>query len=168
MTVFTPPRGLGRGDPVANFDCGQASLNRWLADQAVRNQESGASRTFVTIAEDGAIAGYYALSSFSVARAAAGPPAEDDPPDPVPVSLIGRLAVDHRFAGLGLGQSLLKDAVRRAIDVSLQVGNTAVLVSTANDIVIGFYRRFGFRPLPGAPATLFLTLNDARATLDVR
>ena len=164
MTAFGQPRGLMRGDLVARFDCGVVSLDNWLKNQATRNQESGASRTFVTMAEDGAIAGFYSLSSFSIARADSGPTGQNMP-DPVPVTLIGRLAVDRRFARQGLGQSLLQDAVLRAIRVSLHVGSAGILVHAETEAVIGFYERFGFSPLPGAPRTLLLTINDARATL---
>lgn len=167
MTRFSAIRAVARGDAVASFHCGVASLDNWLKRQAIRNQDSGASRTFVTFADDGTIAGYYSLSSFALARAHSGE-LGTAMPDPVPVTLIGRLAVDHRFAGLGLGASLLQDAVLRAVRVSLEVGSAGILVHTQDERVIPFYERFGFARLAGDPGTLLLTMNDATATLAAR
>lgn len=164
MTTFSPPRAIARHDPVATFDCGVASLDRWLKNQAIRNQDSGTSRTFITITDDGTIAGYYSLSSFAVVRAETGAFGKGMP-DPVPTTLIGRLAVDRRFEGHGLGASLLQDAATRAVRVSLEVGSVGILVHALNESVIPFYEKFGFTRLDGAPNTLLLTMNDALATI---
>lgn len=164
MTAFGATRAIVRGDAVAKFDCGVAYLNNWLKNQAIRNQDSGASRTFVTIAAEGTIAGYYSLSSFSVARVDTGDLGRGLP-DPVPVTLIGRLAVDVRFKGLGLGGSLLQDAALRAVRVSLEIGSAGILVHTQDASVIPFYERYGFTRLDGDPSVLLLTMNDAKATV---
>jgi len=163
MHWFGDPRAIKRGDAVAKFDCGVVSLNNWLKNQAIRNQDSGASRTFVSICDDGTIAGYYCLSAFSVAQSDVGGTGHGMP-DPVPVTLIGRLAVDVRFAGHGLGRSLLRDAVLRAVTVAQQVGSVGILVH-ANEDAIGFYKRFGFQQLPKDSSTLMITMNDARVTI---
>jgi len=164
VSSFSQPRALVRGDAVSRFDCGVASLNKWLKNQAIRNQDSGASRTFVTVAQDGVIGGYYCLSSFSVARSEAGQSGMGMP-DPVPVTLIGRLAVDLRFTGHGIGRSLLRDAALRAVQAGLHVGSAGILVHAEGEGVVGFYERFGFRSLPGRAATLLLTMNDACTTI---
>lgn len=166
MTAFSATRAIERGDAVANFDCGVAYLNNWLKNQAIRNQDSGASRTFVTIADD-AIAGYCSLSWYSVARADTGERGTGMP-DPVPLTLIGRLAVDERFEGHGLGESLLQDAALRAIRVSFEIGSAGILVHTQDESVIPFYERYGFVRLDGDPSALLLTLNDAKATIASR
>ena len=165
MTFFSSPRALQRGDRVGRFDCGVDSLNAWFRTLAIRSQESGASRTFVTFSDDGAIAGYYSLSSFTIARALT----ENLPggmPDPVPVTLIGRLAVDQRFRGLGLGASLLQDAVMRAIRVSVEVGSAAVVAHTRDESVVAFYEKFGFSRLEGDQRTLMIPMVDAIATVE--
>jgi predicted N-acetyltransferase YhbS len=113
MTRFSATRPIKRGDPVSRFDCGLAALNAWLRNHAIRNQDSGASRTFITMADPSTIAGYYSLSAFTVARADVGGLGMAMP-DPIPVTLIGRLAVDRRCAGQGLGANLLRDAALRA------------------------------------------------------
>ena len=165
MTTFSPPRALLRGDRVGSFDCGVASLNSWFRTLALKNQEAGGSRTFVTNDQDGSIAGYYSLSSFTIAREATGDFGAELP-DPIPVTLIGRLAVDQRFKGLGLGASLLRDAAVRAMDVSLQIGSAAIVVHTRDESVVPFYERFGFTRLDGDRQTLILPMRDAIATIE--
>lgn len=86
-------------------------------------------------------------------------------PDPVPVLLLGRLAVDEQFAGRGLGSSLLADAVSRALAAAESIGAAAMLVHASTDEVVGFYERFGFEQFPASPRTVFLLFSDARKTL---
>lgn len=167
MTEFARPRALARGDRVGTFSCGVRPLDNWFRTLALRNQEAGASRTFVSIAADGSVAGYYSLSSFTVRKADAGELGAAMP-DPVPATLIGRLAVDQRFRSVGLGASLLQDAVVRAVDVSLQVGSAAVVVHTRDAAAPPFSERFGFTRLPGDEHTLVLTMRDAAATIAAR
>ncbi|MCY7412296.1 MAG: GNAT family N-acetyltransferase [Salinibacterium sp.] len=164
MTQFSPPRALQRGDPVGSFDCGVESLNNWLRTLAIRNQEAGASRTFVTIADDQTIAGYYSLSSFTIIRESAGKIGRGLP-DPIPATLIGRLAVDQRFGGAGLGTSLLRDAVERAIRVSLEVGSAVIIAHTRDESVVTFYEKSGFKRLARDYQTLMLPMVDAVVTL---
>ncbi|TQL47123.1 acetyltransferase (GNAT) family protein [Homoserinimonas aerilata] len=163
--AFAQPRALRRGDRVGAFDCGVAGLNNWFRTLALKNQEAGASRTFVTIADDGSVAGYYSLSSFTIARDSTGN-LGGGLPDPIPATLIGRLAVDRRFTGLSLGGSLLQDAALRAVQVSLQVGSAAIVVHTRDDSVVPFYERFGFTRLDGDKQTLILPMTDAVATVE--
>jgi GNAT superfamily N-acetyltransferase len=164
MSSYSLPRSLKRGDPVGSFDCGVSSLNTWFRTLALRNEEAGASRTFVSITDDGSIAGYYSVSSFTIVRELA-----DDfgrgMPDPIPATSIGRLAVDLRFRGMGLGESLLQDAVLLAVRVSLEVGSAAIVTHTREESVVPFYERFGFTRLVGDERTLMLPMVDAVATL---
>ena len=165
MTTFSQPRALQRGDHAGTFDCGVASLNSWFRTLALKNQASGGSRTFVTGADDGTIAGYYCLSSFTVARESTGEFGAGLP-EPIPATLIGRLAVDLRFHGVGLGASLLQDAFLRAVQVSLQIGSAAIVVHTRDEAVVPLYERFGFARLPGDGHTLILPMVDAVATVE--
>lgn len=165
MTRFSQPRSLERGDRVGSFDCGVPGLNTWFKTLAIRNQEAGASRTFVTVDGEDSIAGFYSLSSFTVAHSAVGEMGKGLP-DPIPATLIGRLAVDMRFRGVGLGVSLLKDAVLRAVRVSLEVGSAAIITHTREDSVVPFYEKFGFVRLDGDQRTLMLPMVDALATFE--
>lgn len=165
MTSFSPPRELRRGDRVGVFECGVASLDSWFRTLALRNQASRGTRTFVTIAEDESIAGYYCLSSFAITRETAGGFGAGLP-DPVPTTLIGRLAVGRRHQGFGLGRSLLLDAFTRAVHVSLQVGSAAIIVHASDETVLPFYERFGFTRLSGDQLTLILPMADAMAAIE--
>lgn len=86
-------------------------------------------------------------------------------PDPIPVVLIGRLAVDVRFSGQGLGYSLLQHAVITALGAAEDVGFRAILVHAINEGVVPFYEKFGFQRFPDSSLTLYLLCADARKTL---
>ena len=165
MSVSAQPRALQQGDRVGEFDCGVVSLNNWFRTLAVKNQASGSSRTFVSAADDGTIAGYYSLSSFAITREQAGEVGAGMP-DPIPATLIGRLAVDLRFRNTGLGASLLRDASLRAVQASLQVGSVAIIVHASEETVIPFYQRFGFKRLSGDHHTLYLPTTDAMSAIE--
>ena len=121
MSRYTPPEPLRPTHDLAGFDSGNDALNRWLVSRAVRNQDSGASRTFVTTC-DGLVVGYYALAASSVAQVGAPTGLRRNMPDPIPVILLGRLAVDRRHAGRGVGASLLRDAALRVATTASIVG----------------------------------------------
>jgi ribosomal protein S18 acetylase RimI-like enzyme len=120
----------------------------------------------VTIdSESDLIAGYYCLSSSSVAREDAGNALGRNSPDPVPVILVGRLAVDDRFKNQGLGSSLLQDAVVKGVEASRIIGSRAFLVHALNDGAVAFYRRYGFVSVPESPRVMYLLTKDAEATI---
>lgn len=119
----------------------------------------------VSVTRDGRVAGYYSLSSSSLVRSDAPPDLAARQPDPIPVVLLGRLAVDREFAGRGLGSSLLQHAILRAIEAAETIGIRAILVHAISDELVTFYERFGFTTFPGQERTLFLLVADARATI---
>lgn len=133
----------------------------------MKNETTGASRTFVSIERrSGRIAGYYCLSSSSLVRDEAAGGLRRNMPDPVPVILLGRLAVDTDFAGAGLGASLLQDAVLKGLAASHIIGARAFLVHALNDSAEAFYRRFGFtRMPPTSRRAMYLLMADAEATV---
>jgi GNAT superfamily N-acetyltransferase len=166
VSVFLRPRALTVEDPFADFDCGEPSLNSWLRTRAVANERGGASRTFVSVdSESDAVAGYYCLSASSSRSEDAAGALKRNMPNPIPVILIGRLAVDSRFAGQGLGASLLQDAVLKSIEAARLVGARALLVHALNDAAESFYRKFGFAPVPHGTRTLYLLTADAEKTI---
>lgn len=167
MTTFRRPRGLTAGDPVSRFDCGEPSLNEWLRGRALKNETTGASRTFVSIEGDsGEIAGYYCLSASALAPESAPGRIRRNMPTPIPVILIGRLAVDLRHGGRGLGASLLRDAVVKGIEASRIIGARAFIVDALNDAAANFYRRYGFEPVPpDSERAMYLLVADAEATV---
>lgn len=156
--VLSPPAPLGRGHLLDAFGCGEPSLDDWLRRRALANQASGASRTFVVADAPGQVMGYYALAAGAVAHETATSAVRRSMPDPVPVLVLGRLAVDRQAQGLKLGAGLLQDAVRRATGVADDAGVRALLVHALGEPARDFYLRYGFQPSPLHPLTLMLRL----------
>ena len=145
------------------FACGQDSLDEWLKRRALANQLSGASRTFVVVNQEDRVYGYYAMAAGAVSHQMATSSVRRNMPDPVPVMVLARLAVDHRAQGIKLGAALLQDAVSRAVIVSQNAGVRALLVHALHDRAKQFYEHYGFQQSPQHPMTLMLRLNNARA-----
>ncbi|MDN4612947.1 GNAT family N-acetyltransferase [Leifsonia sp. F6_8S_P_1B] len=167
MSSYHGPRSLRAGDIISEFDCGHDGLNRWLRGWARHNEARGGSRTFVSVTKDtGRVAGYYCLAASSLVRKDAPAALSRNMPDPIPVVLIGRLAVDVRHAGNGLGSSLLEHAVLQSIRVADTIGMRAIIVHAKDDRAVGFYERFGFTPFPdGSTRVLYLRASDAVRTV---
>lgn len=140
-----------------HFDCGLQTLNLWLQRQALVNEISGASRTFV-VSEDGHVIGFYALATGSVRRGDAPGKIKRGMPDPIPVMVLGRLAVDLHWQKKGVGPGLLKDAVFRTIAVAKQAGIRALIVHALSDKARDFYLHYGFQESPLNRMTLLLGL----------
>ena len=147
--------------PVHRFDdfkCGEAVLDEWLKRRASANQLSGASRTFVVVDQDQRVRGYYAMAAGAVSHQMATSSVRRNMPDPIPVMVLARLAVDQRAQGIELGASLLQDAVKRAVVVSQNAGVRALLVHALHDRAKQFYEYYGFQVSPANPMTLMLRL----------
>ncbi len=140
---------------MSEFDCGNDALNDWLINRALKNQSSGASRTFV-ICQDDRVVGYYALASGSVERVTYPKSIARNMPEPIPVMVLGRLAIDGNMQGQRLGAALLKDALLRTLSVSKSVGIRAILVHAISEHARRFYLGYGFQVSPVDPMTLML------------
>lgn len=150
--ALTPPRPLAADDDTAAFDCGRDALNHWFRRHAWRNQELGVSRTTVICdAEAGSIVGYVSLSTAQVERAWLPKAQQRNRPDPLPAILLGQLAVDLRWQGQGIAQSLMFYALTTAVRLSDQVGCFCVLTHPLDDDVRALYAAFGFEDLPFDP-----------------
>lgn len=156
---FNRPQSLVASHVISEFDCGEASLDDWLKRRALINQVSGASRTFVVTDQDNRVCGYYALAAGAVAHQLATGSVRRNMPDPIPVLVLARLAVDHRAQGIKLGAALLKDAVARAGSVAQNAGVRALVVHALNENAKAFYQHYGFAESPINPLTLMLRLN---------
>lgn len=156
------PEPIGPAHDVSDFDCGRPVLDDWLKRSALKNEASDASRTYV-VCEDGHVAGYYCLATGSVARREAPGAVRRNMPEPIPVMVIGRLAVDRRFQGRGLGSGLLRDAVLRTLRAGEIAGLRAILVHALDDEAARFYRGHGFVPSPIDDLVLMLKLDAVRA-----
>ena len=160
--ALSAPQALVSSHLLDEFTCGEPSLDEWLKRRALTNQLSGASRTFVVADLDGRVRGYYAMAAGAVSHQAATSGVRRNMPDPIPVLVLARLAVDHRAQGFQLGAALLQDAVSRAVAVSQSAGVRALLVHALHDRAKQFYQNHGFQESPQHPMTLMLRLNVAR------
>ena len=157
---LSAPEPLSASHCLDEFECGEAVLDEWLKRRAMANQLSGASRTFVVADQDRRICGYYAMAAGAVSHQMATSSVRRNMPDPVPVMVLARLAVDRRAQGVKLGASLLQDAVNRAVSVSHNAGVRALLVHALNDRAKQFYEHYGFEASPAHPMTLMLRLSS--------
>jgi predicted GNAT family N-acyltransferase len=146
------------------FACGQLSLDRFLKESARQNQDKDVSRTFVLLRdEELRVYGYYTLSAGEVDKdALPSKVGKKLPKYPVPVAVLGRLAVDESVQGQDHGRRLLTDALRRSLTASESVGLFAVIVDAIDDKAAAFYARFGFEPIPDLTSRLFLPLSTIR------
>jgi len=158
-----PPEPLAASHRLDDFDCGEAVLDDWLKRRALSNHSTGASRTFIVTDEGGHVRGYYAMAAGAVAHQLATSSVRRNMPDPIPVMVLARLAVDRRAQGLHLGAALLQDAVNRAVAVSHNAGVRALLVHALHEKAKQFYEHYGFQSSPTHPMTLMLRLSSVKA-----
>jgi GNAT superfamily N-acetyltransferase len=158
------PEHLTQAHDVAAFESGVPDLDHWLKKRAVANEHAGASRTYVVCA-GGRVVGYYALATGSVAHGRAVGRVRRNMPDPVPVMILGRLAVDRARQGRNLGSSLLRDAVLRTLQAAKIGGIRAILVHAISEEAKRFYQRYGFAVSPVDPLTLMITVAEAEKAL---
>ncbi|MGO9961032.1 MAG: GNAT family N-acetyltransferase [Solirubrobacteraceae bacterium] len=147
------------------FDSGQPSLDRWVRFYAGQSQRRDVARTFVTSDAKFNVVGYYTLVAGEVEQAAASSHVRAGVSKhfPIPVCLIARLAVDRSWQGRGLGRDLLRDAMRRTLAASDQIGIRAVVVDAIDEEAARFYRRRGFEPATDDELTLMVPIAALRS-----
>lgn len=158
---------MADADDLETFDCGVPSLNEWLSHRARHNEGSGASRTFLAIdPETSRVAGYYCLVASSLSAESAPGNLRRNMPTPIPVILLGRLAVDMQFQGRGVGVALLRDAFARCVVAARCIGAAALTVHALDERAAAFYAKFGFNPMPGASAgEMYIRMSVAEASV---
>lgn len=149
------------------FSCGEPSLDSWLCQRALKNEAMGASRTYVVCAGLGSageadVVGYYSLAVGSIEHQFTPGAIKRNMPQPIPVMLLARLAVDQHYAGHGIGTGMLQDALLRTLQAADIAGIRAMLVHALSDKAASFYRERGFVPSPFNPLVLFLALDFVR------
>lgn len=160
------PRPIGAGDDTSSFNSGEESLDRYLADRALTDHLADLGRCYVCVDGDTQnVLGYYTLSVVAVARAGLAGRARRNAPDPVPAVLLGRLAIDAKAQGTGLGRFLVRDAILSTLAAADRVGVRILLVHALHDEAASFYRQLGFERSPTDPFHLYLLLADARKSL---
>lgn len=155
---LSPPEPIAEHHDLDAFDCGEPGLDSWLRRRALANEREHASRTFV-VCSGRIVVGYYCLAAGSVAHADAPGTIRRNMPQPIPVIVLGRLAVDRRWSGKGIGAGLLKDAVLRSTQVTREIAARALLVHAISAPARNFYLKFGFIESPIDPMTLMLRLS---------
>lgn len=159
--MLSAPVALDGIHDLAPFSSGNDALDDWLRRRARANQISGASRTYV-VTDGRRVVAYYCLSSGALDLADAPGAVRRNMPDPIPMAILGRLAVDRRWQGKGLGVALLQDAVFRSAQAASIMGIRGLLVHAISDAAKAFYEHHGFTASPKHPMTLVLSLK-ARA-----
>jgi GNAT superfamily N-acetyltransferase len=162
--TLTAPAPLAEYHLIADFSSGIASLDDWLKRRARNNQASGASRSYV-ICEDRKVVGYYALASGGISLSTAANRLKRNMPDPIPMAVLGRLAIDRAYHGRGLGRALVRDAGLRVLQAAEILGIRGILVHAISEEAKAFYLALGFEPSPIEPLVLMVSLKDLTASL---
>jgi predicted GNAT family N-acyltransferase len=157
--IFEP---LGKNHDRGAFSCGIEALDRYLKTQAAQDAKRYVAAVFVLVneGEPDRILGYYTISATSV-KLSELPLATTKkiPKYPnVPATLLGRLAVSDRCRGMGFGEFLLMDALRRSFEQSAQIASAAVVVDAKDEKGLGFYQHYGFTQFPDNQRRLFLSM----------
>lgn len=159
--MITSPEKLSVSHDLSAFQSGEDSLDDWLRRRALANEHAGASRTYVVTAQQ-KVVGYYTLAVGAVAHSEAHGRIKRNMPDPVPVMVLGRLAVDKSVHNLGIGTGLLRDAVLRTLQAAEIAGIRALLVHALSESAKRFYEKHGFVLSPVNSMTVMITLAEAQ------
>lgn len=166
MGTLSAPEPISERHDVSRFDSGMDSLNTWLQRKARLNEAKGGARTYVVCDGDRVIA-FYSLAASSVERRRVSSRVGRSMPEPIPVVLLGQLAVDTNYQGRGLGADLLIDAGKRALAAADVIGARAIVVQALNEEAKQFYERFGFLPFSERePLMLLLRISELRVALE--
>lgn len=165
--AVSAPEPLADHHKLGAFDCGTPSLDDWLKRRARANRASGASRTFIVCDADEVVA-YYALASgaiSAISAASASGRFRRNMPEPIPIAVLARLAVDRAYQGKGLGRALFQDSALRVLNAASAIGIRGMIVHAISEDAKAFYAKLGFDPSPLDAMTLMVTLADIRLNL---
>ena len=166
MGPLGPPEPLASRHDTSQFSSGVPTLDAWLRGKARLNEARGGARTYVACDGD-RVAGFYSLAASSVERSRVSSRVGRNMPDPVPVILLGQLAVDEAYRGRRLGSDLMIDAAGRSLAAAGTVGARAVIVQAIDEGARTFYERFGFRPFSERePLMMALRTSEIAGLLD--
>ena len=166
MGPVAAPVPLGPRHDVSQFSSGVPALDAWLQGKARINEAKGGARTYVACDGD-RVAGFYSLAASAIEKRRLPSRAGRNMPEPIPVILLGQLAVDSAYQGRRLGSDLLVDATRRAGTAAEVIGARAIVVQAIDEQATAFYGRFGFRPFSDRePLMLILRMSELDAFLE--
>ncbi len=164
---IAPPERLTAQHDVSDFDSGEPVLDDWLRRRALANEDAGSSRTYVVCAQK-RVVGYYALAVGAVAHVGAPGRVKRNMPDPVPIMVLGRLAVDKEFQRRRIGTGLLRDGVLRTIQTAEIAGIRAIVVHAISEAAKRFYQEYGSIASLIDPMTVMVTVVEAKKMLSER
>jgi predicted N-acetyltransferase YhbS len=162
--MISKPEPLNEQHDIEGFNSGEEHLDLWLKTKAIKNQRANASRTYVSCNHARVIA-YYALASSSVDSSLATNRLRRNMPNPVPVVVLGRLAVDLAYQNRGIGKGLVRDAGLRVIQAAETIGIRGLLVQAISSHAKAFYEQLGFESSCLDPMILMATINDLQSCL---
>ncbi|MFA5702607.1 MAG: GNAT family N-acetyltransferase [Advenella sp.] len=160
---ISKPEKLSQAHNAGQFCSGEKSLDDWIRQKAYKNQINGGSRTFVACDENKNILAYYALATGVLDCELSTGKFRRNMPNPIPVVILARLAVDGSMQGKGIGRALVRDAGLRVIQAADLIGIRGIVVQALTDEAKNFYEKVGFTPSPIEPMTLLITLADLKA-----
>jgi len=166
--VLTPPGPITEDHDLTGFSCGRPELDDWLRKHALRSHRVGHAKTQVVVDTDAGVTtvvAYYALAPSSVVHAQLSGKLRRNAPDPVPMILLARLAVDTRYAGRGIGSHLLLDAFKQSADAAALIGGRGIVTQAKDEAAARFYLRWKFVRMPGDPLLLIIPIEMVIASL---
>ena len=163
--TLSAPAPLADHHELAEFNSGLPQLDDWLRRRARANQASGASRTFV-VCEGNRVIAYYALASGAVKQPEAPGRFRRNMPDPIPVAVLGRLAIDQTYQKRGIGRALVRDDALRLLHAAEIIGIRGLLVYAISDDARAFYEAIGFVSSPLDLMILMAGLHDLNSALN--
>ena len=152
-----------------SFSSGEPSLDEWLQKYASQNRRRDTAATWVIADEDYVVVAYVSLSMTGIDISNAPDELAKRSPKVIPALLLGRLAVDQRYAGMGVGTKLVAHVLATAVDLNTKAACRAVVVNVLNEGVRAWWQRFGFQPFdPADPKglDLYLLASQIQATLE--
>ena len=155
--AISGPVPLAEAHRLDSFRCGKPELEFWLKQRARKNQLEAASRTFVVCAGN-EVVGYYAISAGAVLHETVPGNVRRNMPEPIPVAVLGRLAVHSDWNGQGVGAGLLKDAILRTARLAEEIGIRALLCHAIDENAKKFHLHHGFIESPIEPLTVMLNI----------
>ncbi len=163
--ALSTPEPLTPTHDVSQFSCGKPALDHWLKTRALSNQEKGFTAVMV-VHENNRVVGYYGLAPTAIVPGALPRSVRTgQPPDPVPCLLLGQLATDLAWKGMGIGTGLLKHALQRCVTAARLIGGRALVVNAVDPDAAEFWRRRGFLPSKDDPLVLFRSMADIATSI---
>lgn len=163
--LLSGPEPLTAAHDVSEFTCGKPTLDHWLKSRALSNQQKGFTAVLV-VHEARRVVGFYGLAPTGVVPSVLPRSIRTgQPPNPVPCMLLGQLATDTGWAGLGIGTGLVKHAFQRCVQAASLIGGRALLVNAVDGEAAEFWKRRGFKPSRDDPLVLLRSIDDIAASL---